>query len=103
MKNLRCFPLLFCMLLMASVALAQTVTIHGVVTDAGNGDAVIGATVLEIGTQNGTVTDFDGQFTLTVNKGATLQFSYVGYKSQELVATAVMSFRLQEDTEVLEE
>ena len=103
MKNLRCFPLLFCMLLMASVALAQTVTIHGVVTDAGNGDAVIGATVLEIGTQNGTVTDFDGQFTLTVNKGATLQFSYVGYKSQELVATAVMSVRLQEDTEVLEE
>ena len=59
--------------------------------------------MLEIGTQNGTVTDFDGQFTLTVNKGATLQFSYVGYKSQELVATAVMSVRLQEDTEVLEE
>jgi hypothetical protein len=60
--------------------------ISGTVKDA-NGDPVIGATVMEQGTQNGTVTDIDGNFTLDLKKGGNINISYVGMKSQSL-ATA---------------
>lgn len=61
---------------------AQTVT--GTVTDGGDGFPVIGATVLEKGTKNGTITDFEGNYTITVGEDAVLVFSYIGYESQEI-------------------
>ena len=60
--------------------MAQTKTITGVVVDA-TGEPVIGASVLEVGTTNGTITDVDGNFTIQVPVGAKLDVSYIGYKN----------------------
>ena len=57
--------------------------VSGVVTDT-NGEPVIGASIVEKGTSNGTITDLDGKFVLEVSAGATLNISYIGYKSQEV-------------------
>ncbi|MCQ2334323.1 MAG: TonB-dependent receptor [Paludibacteraceae bacterium] len=91
------------MLLMSFAAMAQTVS--GVVSDAGK-EPIIGASVLEQGTSNGTVTDFDGHFTLNVSDAnATLVVSYVGMKAQEvaLKGRTNLQITLQEDKEVLDE
>ena len=90
------------LLLTGMTAFAQ-VAVQGTVTDVENGEPIIGASVLEIGTTNGTITDFDGNFTLSVKPGAKLQISYMGYKTQELEAKASMSVRLGEDSELLDE
>ena len=68
-------------LLLFFCAAVQAQTISGNVKDA-NGEPVIGATIMEQGTQNGTVTDFDGNFTLKLQKGGNINVSYVGMKSQ---------------------
>lgn len=70
------------LVLFALPALAQKVTVTGTVTDQ-TGEALIGASVMEKGTTNGTSTDMDGNFQLTVNPGATLVFSYLGYNPVE--------------------
>ena len=64
---------------------------------------LIGATVMEKGTNNGTVTDFDGNFSLNVQPGATLVISYVGYESQEVKASDNVSVILKEDGHVVNE
>ena len=81
----------------------QQKTVHGTVTDAAG--PVIGATVMEKGTSNGTVTDFDGNFSLSVKPGATLVISYVGYTTQEVVVGNNTKFNvtLSEDNTALEE
>lgn len=88
----------------AAAASAQPKKVTGKVVDA-NGEPVIGATIKEQGTANGTITDFDGNFTLDVADNAMLEVSYIGYKSQELQAVAgkTLSVTLREDTEVLDE
>lgn len=73
---------LFC-LCVSMIALAQQKTITGTVIDANN-EPVIGASVLEKGTSNGTITNLDGEYSLSVSAGATLVFSYIGYKTQEV-------------------
>lgn len=65
-----------------SQVVAQT-TISGTIT-ADGGEPLIGATILEKGTTNGTVTDFDGKFSLDVSPGATIRLSYTGYEPQEI-------------------
>ena len=70
-------------LLAAFPALAQKITVHGTVFDE-LGDALIGATVMEKGTTNGTAVDFDGNFELNVSPDATLVVSYVGYDSMDV-------------------
>lgn len=87
-----------------AAASAQSKKVTGRVVDA-NGEPVIGATIKEQGTANGTITDFDGNFTLDVADNAMLEVSYIGYKSQELKAVAgkTLSVTLREDTEVLDE
>ncbi len=90
------------MLLLSTLAFAQ-VTATGNVVDAANDEPIIGASILEKGTTNGTITDFDGNFTLNVQEGSTLVISYMGYKTQELAATANMKIRLGEDSELLDE
>ncbi len=84
-------------------AVAQQVTVKSTVVDA-HDEPVIGATVLEKGTTNGTITDIDGNFTLEVKRGSTIQVSYVGYTTQEFAAGSVPArIVLTEDTETLTE
>jgi TonB-linked SusC/RagA family outer membrane protein len=79
------------------------VTTTGQVVDA-KGEPLIGVSILEVGTTNGTITDIDGNFTLSVNEGATLEISYIGYKTQTLPARAKLGqIVMKEDTEVLDE
>lgn len=66
-----------------SSALAQSITVKGQVLDAKSKEPLIGVSVLEKGTTNGTITDFDGNYVLNVAKGRILVFSYVGYTTQE--------------------
>ena len=83
---------------------AQDITIKGNVKDA-KGEPIIGASILEKGTTNGTVTDFDGNFMLSAPKGSTIGISYIGYKSQDIInqGQSNLIVVLQEDTEVLDE
>lgn len=78
--------------------------VSGKVVDA-NGDPVIGATIMEKGTTNGTVTDLDGNFNLNVVEGAQLEVSYVGYQSQNVKAVygKNLAITLKDDTEILDE
>lgn len=78
--------------------------VKGRVVDA-KGEPIIGATVMEKGTTNGTITDFDGNFVLDVADGAPLEISYIGYQPLHLVADAgkTLSVTMKEDTEVLDE
>ena len=87
----------------APQAVQQSKTVSGTVVDADG--PVIGATVLEKGTSNGTVTDIDGNFTLNVQPGATIVISYVGYKTQEIAVgnQSVINVNIAEDADVLEE
>lgn len=76
------------------------VTVKGVVKDA-NGEAIIGASVIEKGNaKNGTVTDIDGNYTLKVKRGATLTISYIGYVSKETKGGNII---LEEDLKSLNE
>ena len=88
-------------LLCSTVMLAQN-KVSGTVLDA-TGEPLIGVSVLETGTNNGVVTDFDGNYTLTVKQGAKLTFSYVGYLTQTVVAKNGLKITLEEDNKVLNE
>ena len=79
-------------------------TITGVVKD-NIGESVIGATILEKGTTNGTITDLDGKFTLSVHPGATIVISYIGYATQEVKAVpgAPMNIIMKDDSKTLDE
>jgi len=79
----------------------QTKQVSGHVTDSQG--PLIGATVMEKGTNNGTVTDYNGNFSLNVNPGTTLVISYVGYLSQEVKAADGMRVNLKEDGHVVNE
>ena len=83
-------------------ALAQ-ITVTGTVTDK-TGEPLIGASVLVMGTQNGSATDLNGNFTLkNVAEGAIIRASYVTYKEQEQRAASKMHFVLEENSELLDE
>ena len=88
--------------LLSVQAFAQGITVKGVVKD-NTGEPVIGANVLVKNTTNGTITDFDGNFTLNANKGDIVVISFIGYKTQELPAAVSMNVVLQDDSEVLED
>ena len=86
-------------------AVQQSVTVSGVITDK-TGEPVIGANVLEKGTTNGVITDFDGNYTLEVKGGnSVLVFSYIGYKTQEVTVGSQkkIDIVLVEDTEMMDE
>ena len=72
----------------------------GVVKDA-SGEPIIGATIRVIGQDGGTITDFDGNFTVKAAPGAKLQVSYIGYKTVEVPVSANMVITLEDDTQVL--
>ena len=83
----------------------QSSAIKGVVVDV-KGEPIIGANVLQKGTSNGTITDFDGKFSLNVPNRATITVTYIGYKTQEITlkpGQKEIKITLQEDSETLEE
>ena len=94
----------FLLILMCAVfAGAQTRTVKGTVVDQVN-EPVIGASVTVLGTTNGTVTDFDGNFVLNnVPDGAIIKFTYIAMQSQELPAQDVMNVQLMDDVKNLDE
>ncbi len=82
--------------------MAQDIVIKGHVQDE-TGEPIYSATVQQVGTSNGCVTDIDGNFSLKAPKGAVLRFSFIGYKAQEIPAAASMKVTLEEDSELLED
>lgn len=98
-KLFSCLVLMFLSISMV----AQKVPVSGTVSN--QTGPVIGASVIEKGTTNGTMTDNDGHFTLTVSKGAVIEISSIGYKTQEITVGAQTNFTvtLSEDNEFLDE
>lgn len=83
---------------------AQTRTVQGKVTDAQNGEPLIGATVVVEGQQGGVITDFDGNFKLQVNQAAKkVKVSYIGYIDKVVDITNNMDIKLEEDNHSLQE
>lgn len=95
------------LLFMPMATMAQTanqlITVKSKVVDE-RGEPVIGATVLVEGTTNGTVTDFDGNFSIKTSSNSLVAISYIGYRAQKIKASAIpASVKLVEDSEKLEE
>ena len=90
------------LLLLPGQSFAQNLRVQGRVLDE-LGEGLIGAGVVIQGTNTGTITDMDGNFSLSVPQGATLEFSCVGYKTLALQATARMTVNMEPDTDALDE
>ena len=85
------------------MAQAQTVKVTGKVID-DLSEPMIGVNVVEKGTTNGCLTDIDGNYTLTVTKGSTLVYSYIGYITEERTAKeGTLNVTMKEDTKTLDE
>ena len=95
--------LLFAMMMPVYVS-AQNITVKGSVKDA-TGEPLIGVNVLQVGTTNGVISDFDGNFELNVPSNAKLSFSFIGYKTQTVSVNGKTSLSviLQEDSKTLDE
>ena len=97
------------LLIVTTVACLCSMMLHAQNRVTGNvsdiyGESIIGASILEKGTTNGTVSDIDGNFTLGIPIGSTLQISYIGYVTQEIKITGgSLEIILEEDTQTLEE
>ena len=98
------FILMFLILLPTCIWAQEKINVKGVVYDDSK-MTVPGASVVEKGTQNGTVTDMDGNFSLTVSKGATLEISFIGYKTINIKAadSQPLNIIIQEDSQTLDE
>ncbi len=97
--------LLTCLLMLfGAVSLMAQTKVTGTITD-NTSYGVVGASVIEKGTTNGAIADLDGNYEITVRPGATLVFSAIGYKEQEIVVgnQSVINVLLEEDTELLDE
>lgn len=98
--------LVSCMILLLDVGLfAQNAyVIKGTVTDANSKEPLVGVTIAEKGQPNGTISDLDGNFTIKTNPKATLTFSYIGYRTQEVKADkTAISVELKENAQVTNE
>ena len=89
------------LLLVSTLTFAQS-KVSGTVKDA-NGDPLIGVSVMEVGTNNGAVTDINGNYTLNVKPGAKLKLSYIGFTPQTVKAGSNSQIVLQEDNTALNE
>ena len=99
----KCFAMT-AILMFSAVAFAQSRTVKGIVS-ATNGEALIGAGVVVKGTTNGTVTDFEGRYSLSVPENAVLEFTSIGYKTLEVNTGTKTNLDviLEDDAELLEE
>ena len=102
MRKSKFLFVLLSFMMVSATALAQKVTYTGVVVDDQN-EPVIGASVVQKGTSNGAATDFDGNFSVTVDEGSTLVVSYIGYVTKEVKAANNLRVVLQSDQKVLDE
>ncbi|OPZ01948.1 MAG: TonB-dependent Receptor Plug Domain protein [Bacteroidetes bacterium ADurb.BinA395] len=104
MRKKNILLLMFCLIGM-NIIHAQQLSIQGVIIDKKTGEPLIGASVLEKGTTNGTITNYDGNFSITVSKGATLVFSYIGYNEKEITVQNqnFLRIELEESTKLLDE
>ena len=98
----RLMMLLVGLFLSLGMALAQT-QISGTVVSSEDGEPVVGASVLVVGTSTGTVTDIDGKFTLTVPEGKKLRIAYIGMATQIVAAKPSMKVTLKTDNKSLDE
>ncbi|WP_319264973.1 TonB-dependent receptor [uncultured Draconibacterium sp.] len=96
---------LFSAFFMISSAFAQEVTVTGKVVDSQSKEPLPGVSIVVDGTTTGTVTNFDGEYTIDVNTGAVLVYSYIGYSDlqKEVTAGGVMNIELSTSTESLDE
>lgn len=88
---------------MLAVSAFADIKVKGQVIDADGSEPLIGVSILVQGTTNGTVTDFDGNFEMTVPDKAVLQFSYIGYKTIEVRAVPTMQVIMESDAQQLQE
>ncbi|MCD8194487.1 MAG: SusC/RagA family TonB-linked outer membrane protein, partial [Tannerellaceae bacterium] len=84
-------------------ALAQDISIKGTVVSKTDGEPVIGASIIQTGTTNGTITDFDGNFILNVPANAELTISYIGFSTLKVTAQPTLFIELSEDTQLIDE
>jgi TonB-dependent starch-binding outer membrane protein SusC len=100
----RIFYSILMIALCSSYAFAQSFSVTGTVKSSADGMPLPGVNVLVKNTNNGAVTDFDGNFSLSsVSQNSIIVFTYIGFKTQELAATANMQVNLEEDNESLDE
>lgn len=94
-----------CLIGIPSVGIAQRISVKGKITDASDNTPLVGASVLVKSTSNGTVTDVNGEFTLEVDPGATLVFTYIGYTQleQTVTGTEYLNITLKPDAQSLQE
>lgn len=91
-------------LLICTIVQAQNLTIKGKVISKSDGEPIIGATVVETNQiNNGTITDVDGNFTLTVKQGGEISISYIGFKTVKVKAQATLNIALEEESKLLQE
>jgi iron complex outermembrane receptor protein len=93
-KNLKFFLFLVALFTVISVS-AQQKTVTGNVTDSDSGEPLPGVTIAIKGTTRGTITNFDGQFSIDVEEGETLAFSFIGYTAQEFVVGSADVIQVQ--------
>lgn len=103
-RLLRTALVTLCLLTCVGLANAEPVTVSGTVTSAADGEPLIGVTVQVKGTSVGTTTDFDGNYVIKTEMGATISFSYVGMQTREVTVTSEkLDIALLENSEVLDE
>ena len=103
--KIRTFATLVLMFAFSMVLEAQVIFVTGVIRDASTGDPIIGANIIEKGTTNGTITNFDGEFGLSVQSNGTLLIKYVGYKDVEVAVAGQRThvIKMTEDAVMLGE
>ncbi|MDD6803883.1 MAG: SusC/RagA family TonB-linked outer membrane protein, partial [Prevotellaceae bacterium] len=102
MKHLKRLATIALALMVSTIMYAQKVEVSGTVVDQ-TGETIIGATIMEKGTTNGTITDFDGNFKLTTASGAKIVVTYIGFITEELPGSKGMKIILKEDAQSLQE
>src|SRR6056297_2318399 len=94
-------PIFLMFLIVSLQVFAQQVTVEGVVTSADDGETLPGVTVMEKGTSNGTITNIDGYYQITVEADAVLQFSFVGSKMKEIPVAGQSRIDVTLETDVI--
>lgn len=89
----------------SSITQQKQIIVKGIVKDE-NGEPVVGANVVEKGTSNGTITDMDGNFSLSISEGSKLSITYIGYLDKDVAVSkgkTTLNIQLKEDTQALDE
>ena len=105
MKQIKIFSILMMLVLCCGTMFAQNATITGIITDANTSEPLLGASVVLKGTTQGTVSDMDGNYSITATPGVTLVFSYIGYDTKEIRVgnQNVINVALSEDSQSIDE